>query len=407
MGQARTVRGLYGVEAHYLAIPTFNTIAADDRGNAYYADIGATPAVSATEANNCTPSGIPQLVYKQARVFTLDGSRTSCAPASFRGTPQRGIFNAQNMPHLFRRDYVENSNDSYWLANPAHPLTGFSPIIGLTGTQQNLRTRIGNLMIQARVKGTDGLGPRKFTLGTLQRMWEGDRSEQAILVLRDLVADCRAHPLQTASNGELVNLTTACNALASWDGTGHQAARGGWLFTVWNYLDTDPRFYAKPFDPSKPLTTPSGLNTGPNASPLKWLADAVQNLRAHGYSANVSYRQVQHAPQSHALAVHGCDTGCFNAIYAQDGTPAHNNPPDAAPYGEIYTGSSLVITTQLNPSGPQAQGILTYSQATDPTSPWHANMTRLYSRQRWVNLPYTAAALARSRPRRTLVLSVR
>jgi acyl-homoserine-lactone acylase len=238
-------------------------------------------------------------------------------------------------------------------------------------------------------------------------MWEGDRSEQAVLVLRDLVADCRAHPLQVASNGQLVNLTTACDALAHWDGTGHEGARGGWLFTVWSFLDTDPNFYSTPFDPSKPLTTPSGLNTGPNASPLKWLADAVQNLRAHGYSANASFRQVQHAPQSRALAVHGCDVGCFNAIYAQNGTPAQASPPDAAPYGQVFTGSSLVITTQLNPGGPQAQGILTYSQATDPTSPWSSNLTRLYSRERWVNLPYTTAALARSRPHAPLVLSVR
>jgi hypothetical protein len=69
-------------------------------------------------------------------------------------------------------------------------------------------------MIAARVNGSDRLGPPKFTLSTLQRMWEGDRSELAALVLRDLVTDCRAHPLQLASNGHTVDLTRACNALA-------------------------------------------------------------------------------------------------------------------------------------------------------------------------------------------------
>ena len=49
-------------------------------------------------------------------------------------------------------------------------------------------------MIAARVKGTDGLGAPKFTISTLQRMWEGDVSELAALVLPDLVADCQAHP---------------------------------------------------------------------------------------------------------------------------------------------------------------------------------------------------------------------
>src|SRR5579884_900116 len=229
MGQAKTVEQLFDVESRYLGIPTFNTIAADDRGDAYYGDVGATPAVSQSEISSCTPPGLPQAVFAQARVVTLDGSRSSCAPANFAGAPQRGIFDSAHLPHLFRRDYVENSNDSYWLANPSHPLTGFSPIVGLTAVAQGLRTRIGNLMIQARVAGTDHLGAPRFTLSTLQRMWEGDRSELAALVLHDLVADCRAHPQQVASNGQAVNLTTACNALAAWDGTGQLKARGGWL----------------------------------------------------------------------------------------------------------------------------------------------------------------------------------
>ena len=404
MGQATSVRDLFNIEAHYLAIPTFNTIAADDRGNAYYGDVGATPAVSQAELNRCLPKGIATLVFAQARVVTLDGSQTSCAPATFRGTPQAGLFDAAHLPHAFRRDYVENSNDSYWLANPKHPLPAYSPIIGLTRTVQGLRTRIGNLMIQARIKGTDHLGAPKFSLGTLQRMWESDRSELAALVLHDLVADCRAHPSQTASNGQFVDLTTACAALAGWDGTGHLKVRGGWLFTVWNFLDSDSSFYTAAFDPDHPLSTPSGLNTGPNATPLKWLADAVLNLRAHDLAPNASYGQVQHAPQSRAIPIHGCDTGCFNAIYSQTGTPAMNIPEDAAPYGQVYDGSSLVMTTMLTPTGPESQGILTYSQATDPTSPWYSNMTKLYSRQTWAPLPYTAAALAASHPRSVLAL---
>jgi acyl-homoserine-lactone acylase len=141
MGQATSVRNLYAIEAKWLAIPTFNTVAADDRGDAYYGDVGATPAVGQAEITACLPSGMATLVYQQARVVTLDGSRTSCAPGNLAGTPQRGIFSARQLPHLFRRDYVENSNDSYWLANPSHPLTGFSPIIGLSGTMQGLRRR--------------------------------------------------------------------------------------------------------------------------------------------------------------------------------------------------------------------------------------------------------------------------
>ncbi len=400
MGQATSVHALYNVEAKWLAIPTFNTIAADDHGTAYYADIGAAPAVSAAEITRCTPSAIAQIVFESARVITLDGSTTSCAPANVKGTPQKGIFSAASEPHLFRRDYVENSNDSYWLANPSHPMTGFSPVIGLTGTAQGLRTRIGNQLIAARVAGSDGLGPAKFTISSLQRMWEGDKSEEAVLVLSSLVADCQAHPIQVASNGQTVNLTAACSALAGWNGTGRLGGKGGWLFSVWAHLDTDSNFYATPFSPADPLTTPNGLNTT-SATPLKWLADAVENLDAHGIPLAASYGQVEHAPQSKTLFVHGCDTGCFSAVYAQDGTPAVSGPLDAAPYGQVYDGSSLVMTTQLNPAGPTAQGILTYSQATNPRSRWYANMTKLYAKSRWVPLAYTAAQLRHEHPLRT------
>jgi acyl-homoserine-lactone acylase len=411
MGQATSVHDLYDVEAKWLAIPTFNTIAADDRGNAYYGDVGATPAVSAAELKACLPAGLPTIVFDVAGVVTLDGSRSACAPADHAGTPEKGIFPASDLPHTFRRDYVENSNDSYWLANPAHPLTGFSPIIGKTDDAQNGRTRLGNALIAARVKGTDGLGAPKFTIATLQRMWEGDESELARLVLKDLVADCQVHPTAVASNGQTVSLAAACAALAGYNGTGKVDASGGWLFSVWSDLDTDAQFFSTPFSPAQPLTTPAGLNTTSTAAPLKWLADAVLNLQAHGVPVDASYGQVQHAPQSKRIPIPGCigessgqGMGCFAAIYAADDTPATAGPVNGGSYGEVVDGSSLVMTTQLNPSGPVSQGILTYSQASDPTSPWYENMTKLYSKGKWVKLPYTASALKASRPEKALEL---
>jgi acyl-homoserine lactone acylase PvdQ len=80
---------------------------------------------------------------------------------------------------------------------------------------------------------------------------------------------------------------------------------------------------------------------------------------------------------------------------------------NGGPYGQVDDGSSLVLTTQLNPSGPASQGILTYSQATDPTSRWHSNMTKLYSRGKWVKLAYTPAQLRHERHERPLVLRAR
>ena len=72
-----------------------------------------------------------------------------------------GILAPRHLPILKRRDYVQNSNDSYWLTNPEHPLTGYSPIIGTEDTQLGLRTRYGLRTIANRLAGKDGLLGRK------------------------------------------------------------------------------------------------------------------------------------------------------------------------------------------------------------------------------------------------------
>ncbi len=403
MGQATSVKALLKIESTYLAIPTFNTIAADDTGHVLYADVGNTPAVPKSLITACTPKGIPQLVYAAAGVVTLDGSRSSCAWRSEPGTPVPGIFNASQLPHTIRTDYVENSNDSYWLANPKAPFPAYSPIIGKIDTPQNLRTRLGNQMIAERVAGTDGLGPPGFTIATMQKMWQSDQSELAQLVLKPLVTYCASNPVAKASNGKTVDLTAACSALAAYNGTGNLNATGGWLFSEWAARAPSVNFWAIPFNPAHPLATPAGLNTS-NPAILEALADAVLSLQAHHVPLDASYGQVQYEARNGVkIPIPGCDSGCFNAIYAADG---RGGALDADPYGEVYFGSSLVMTTELTAHGPVSQGILTYSQATNPRSPFYANMTRLYSRKQWVSLPYTPTQLAHDRGARTFRLSM-
>jgi acyl-homoserine-lactone acylase len=390
MGQATSVSDLLSVESQYLAIPTFNTVAADNTGHALYGDVGNTPNVPASLIQSCTPSGAPQFVYHLAGVVTLDGSRSACAWQTDPGTPVPGIFNASHLPHTIRTDYVENSNDSYWLANPSSPFPAYSPIIGKIDTVQGLRTRLGNQMIAERVAGTDGFGPPKFTVSSLQAMWESDQSLEAQLVLGSLVSACRASPPVKASNGTTVDLAQACDALAAYDKTGNLDAKGGWLFSVWAAYAPTSNFWADSFNPAEPLTTPSQLDTA-NPAVLKALADAVENLRAHHVPLDASYGEVQHASRNgETIPIPGCNTGCFNAIVAADG---QGGPLETAAYGEVYDGSSLVMTTALTPNGPVSQGILTYSQATNPKSPWYANMTHLYSQKKWVPLAYTPSQL--------------
>jgi acyl-homoserine-lactone acylase len=403
MGRATSVQDLLSVESKYLAIPTFNTIAADKTGHALYGDVGNTPGVTPALLTKCVPAGVPTLVYLVAGLITLDGSTTRCDWATAKGTPVPGILPASEEPHTIRTDYVENSNDSYWLANPSHPFKAFSPIVGPIDVEQGLRTRLGNEMIAERVAGTDGLGKPKFTIPTLQAMWQNDRSLLAELVLRPLVAACQKSPEQKAANGTTVNLTQACAALAQYQQyeNGDLDASGGWLFETWYGLPFSGTFWKVPFYVKHPLTTPYGLDTS-NPEVLSNLATAVLDLQAQGIPLTASYGQVQHSTKgSDVIPVHGCDTGCFNAIYPGVG---NNNPFFPGDYGEVGDGSSLVMTTELTPRGPVSAGIVTYSQATNPASPYYATMTRLYSRKMWVRFAYTPRQLAALRGTTTLLL---
>ncbi|HEY5334784.1 MAG TPA: penicillin acylase family protein, partial [Mycobacteriales bacterium] len=404
MGQATSVANLLAVESQYLAIPTFNTVASDDTGHALYADVGNTPNVPQSLLDACLPAGAAQLVFTVGGVVTLDGSRSSCAWDNDPGTPVKGIFSAAHEPHTIRTDYVENSNDSYWLANPSDPFPAFSPIIGKIDTVQGLRTRSGNEMIAQRVAGTDGFGPPKFTIPSLQKMWESDQSLEGQLTLTPLVNACKASPSAKDSTGTTVDLNAACSVLSGYDNTGNLDAKGGWLFSEWAAYAPSSGFWSDQFDPAHPLTTPSQLNVA-NPAILEALADAVVNLQSHQIPLDASYGQVQHADRNGTnIPIPGCDTGCFNAIYANDG---QGGPLSSAPYGEVYDGSSLVMTTELTPKGPVSQGILTYSQATDPTSPWYANLTKLYSQKKWVDLPFTQAQLAKDKGAHTVTVSTR
>src|SRR3954449_9677263 len=168
----------------YEGIPWVNTIVSDKSGQALYADIGTVPNVPNSMARICN-SALGAATFKLLGLPVLDGSRTACDWKTDKDSAIPGIFGASHMPYLLRSDYVTNSNDSYWLSNPAHPLTGYARIIGDEGTPRSLRTRIGLIM-------TADNAAKGFTLQAMQDEVFSNKQYAAMMTRNELVNTCNS-----------------------------------------------------------------------------------------------------------------------------------------------------------------------------------------------------------------------
>jgi acyl-homoserine-lactone acylase len=379
--RAGSAQQVLAILKRYEGIPWVNTIVADKQGRALYADIGAIPNVPDSKAQQCdTPLGAA--TFQADRLPILDGSRSACNWGSDPDAVEPGLFGPSHLPHLFRSDYVTNSNDSYWLSNPHQPLTGFARIIGDEGTQRTLRTRIGLIMTQARVDGSDGLGPPGFTRQDMQNLVFSDRQYGGELVRNDLVRMCRGFPLGRAptSSGAPAQVGPACEVLAHWDLHENLRSKGAVLFRrFWDRaLSAQPSPWSHPFDASDPVHTPYGLNTA-NPMVQAALGDAIDDLRGAGIPLDAAPGDVQ-SPGGQRIPIHGGPgdpNGEFNAIYTTF-TPGQG-------FGPVTLGSSYVqVVSWPGGSCPDARTILTYSESSNPTSPFAFDQTKMFSRKQWV-----------------------
>jgi acyl-homoserine-lactone acylase len=370
--RARTVDDLRSAYRRVQGNPWVNTIAADSRGRAYYADESVVPNVDADLQERCATGPLAELLLTQG-VVLLDGSRIACAWKRDRDAAVPGIIGPSGLPRAKRLDYVENSNDSYWLPSARFRLTGFPRIIGGEGTQRLLRTRLALTMAEQRMAGTDGLGRRGFTLATLQELFYGDRNLSAELARDATVAACRASGRP--------DLAEACDVLARWDLRADVDSRGAVLWR--EYWGRVSAAWAVPFDPRDPVGTPRGFATPAPAS-VAALSDAVSDLRAKGIALDVPLGDLQAEPRGNRrIPIPGCTEaeGCFNIITA---------PRDSQGRYDPVTGSSFVMTAAFDERGrPRGQAILSYSQSENPRSPHYADQTRMFSQERWLTMRFT------------------
>jgi acyl-homoserine-lactone acylase len=393
---AQSVTELDQILKRNQGIPWVNTLAADSSGKAYYADISVVPNVSDTKATTCnTPLGAA--TFAALRLPVLDGSRSMCEWDNDPDAVQPGTFGPSNMPSLFRDDFVENSNDSYWLTNPAQPLTGFAKIIGDEDTERALRTRSGLVMIEERLGGTDGWPGNRYTLQQLQDTVFANRQYAGELWRDQLVQMCNANPTLPGSNGP-VDVSAACPVLAAWDLHDDLDSAGAVLFRRFASralaavgLERPPGIFLEEYSSADPVHTPRGLNTA-NPRVQQALADAVTDLRSADIPLDAKLRDYQFERRgSERIPIHGGpgSVSIFNAINV-GWVPGQGYP-------NVPHGSSYVYAAQFtgDPDCPvDTRSILTYSLSTNPNSPWFADQTRMFSNKEWVDERYCEDEIA-------------
>ena len=382
--QAQSVEDLDAIERRYQGIPWVNTIAADSKGRAYYADIGTVPHVTNEKSQRCVNSPVGLAVRQVLGLPILDGSQSSCEWGADPEAPVPGILGHGKMPSLFRDDYVTNSNDSFWLSNPLAPLEGFPDIIGDERTERTQRTRLGLRIVQDRLSGADGQPGNRFSLQQLQDAVFNNRNYAGELWRDELAAFCEANPSVLGTD-----VSEACPALRAWDLRDDLDSNGAILFRRFTErlngtlpLVDEPGVYDVPFDAADPVNTPRGLNT---LNPLvqKALADAVKDLRDSNIPLDAPLRGYQYERRAdEKIPIHGGPggNGVFNAI----------NVPwvPGQGYPNVPSGSSFVMAMQFTDGCPESRSIMTYSQSTNPESPFFADQTRLYARKQWVDMRF-------------------
>jgi acyl-homoserine-lactone acylase len=370
------------LHASILGVPWVNTVASGPTGDAYYGDVSVVPNVSNAEASACAAPVFSTLVAQlEPGLPLLDGSRADCQWGTDSDAPVPGIFGPSHLPVLERQDWVSNMNDSYWLTNPAQPLTGYASIIGSEATARSLRTRLGILQVQRRLAGTDGLPGNTFDLSSLQQvvlnshMYSGELAQAAVL----------SNMCPSAGS---YNTAAACAAIQQWDQGSNETSIG---LPVWqefwrNVSGLSESPWNVPFNVNDPVNTPNTLNTS-DPSIQQALFNAQTTVQNAGIGLSTPLAQVQYSGVNNAAG------GTKIPIFGAEGDPmgsftaAYSNGLTSTGYPIVF-GNSYIQTVTWDSGGVHAEGFLTYSESTDPANPHYADYTQAYSQKRWYRFPF-------------------
>ncbi|AZF64202.1 acylase [Pseudomonas sp. LBUM920] len=367
MNRATSLKALQTSVHTLQGIPWVNTLAADDQGQSLYMNLSVVPNVSAAKLAQCSdPRAGLQLIV-------LDGSHSACAWDIDPRAAQPGIFAAADLPQLERTDYVQHANDSAWMANPKAPLTGFSPVISQDHIGLGPRARFALQRLQSLAKQ-----PIKVT--DLQNMVMDNEVYLASQVMPDLLAFC-ANRL----GADAATLQPLCTSLKHWDQHANLDSGVGLVhfINLFEHLQALPDAWRVAFDPAHPLTTPRGLaiEREPVANALR--EAMLASTAAVGQLGLTRWGDIQVSGQT---PMHGGpqQLGIYNAM---------QTVPRADGKREVVSGTSYLQIVTFDDHGPQAMGVLAFSESSNPVSGYSKDQTRAFSEKKLRPLPFTDAQI--------------
>lgn len=367
MNRATSLKALQTSVHTLQGIPWVNTLAADDQGQSLYMNLSVVPNVSAAKLAQCSdPRAGLQLIV-------LDGSRSACAWDIDPRAAQPGIFAAADLPQLERTDYVQHANDSAWMANPKAPLTGFSPVISQDHIGLGPRARFALQRLQSLAK-------QPIKVADLQNMVMDNEVYLASQVMPDLLAFC-ANRL----GADAATLQPLCTSLKHWDQHANLDSGVGLVhfINLFEHLQALPDAWRVAFDPAHPLTTPRGL-----AIEREPVANALRE-----------------AMLASTMAVSKLGLTRWGDIQVSGQTPMHGGPQQLGIYNamqtvpradgkrEVVSGTSYLQIVTFDDHGPQALGVLAFSESSNPASQYSKDQTRAFSEKKLRPLPFTDAQI--------------
>lgn len=379
INHADSLATLKGSIEQLQGIPWVNTLAVDPAGKALYLNQSVVPYVDQQLLSACSN---PQA---QGRLVVLDGSRSACQWKVDAQAAQPGIFPARLLPSLEREDFVQNSNDPAWMANPAQPLTGYSPLVSRSDQPLGMR---GRFALQ-RLQGTARLG-----VDDLQRMVTDDEVYLASLLLPDLLQWCK---------GADADVRAVCSSLVAWNGKADLDSGIGLVHfqNLFDALAEHPESWRVAFDPADPQHTPRGLAVE-QAAVRKLLHQAalasLKRVRDSGMAGDARWGQVQQASDGTPVPGGPQALGVYNAIYS-------------VPHGQgkrlVVSGTSYLQLVSFTDKGPQARGLLAFSQSSEAASVHAGDQTKAFAAGQLAVIPFTEAQIKADPEYREVVISER